>query len=89
MSPHRYACHNRPPISPGLLTVQEGWTDGGQRRMGSLPTNWLDVNCGHDFRQRDPACDGCRWQGKLPAAALEEVQASWARRQAIPIEVPR
>lgn len=60
---HRYECHNHAPRKNRQLKCQDGYNDDETRRMVVHVTWWQPIQCGHDFRKTDLACDGCKWRG--------------------------
>jgi hypothetical protein len=63
-----YGCHNHPedPRRTGMR-AQLGWTEDGRRNMVPVETQWIELQCGHDFSDKDRDCDDCRWQKKPDA----------------------
>lgn len=59
---HRYGCHNKQDSTITKGHVQAGWTSDGRRNMVERKTEWLEIGCGHSFKDQDPACSGCRWR---------------------------
>ena len=65
-----YGCHNHSPrIEQGLQVMQVGWHPDGRRKMDTVITRWLPVECGHHGtglnRHNDPKCAGCCWRDTI------------------------
>lgn len=59
---HRYGCYDKPQSRETAIEVQHGWTTGGRRATHMHQTRWLDIGCGHSYRETDPSCRGCKWR---------------------------
>lgn len=59
---HRYDCHNKADTKHSLSMMQDGWTTDGRKHMVPHMTQWMDIGCGHSYRETDPSCRGCKWR---------------------------
>lgn len=63
-----YGCNNHEPRPAAqVIEVQDGWTEDGRRKMTRITSKWQPVVCGHNFREVDLACSGCRWRVEIGA----------------------